>query len=150
LLSRLALALGGLGLALAVGFGVLGVAARHLGLSLPGAIELIQPCIVAVVASALVVATLERTHAAAHLFTARAPPAWRRPLERLAAALAAFVFGALFVGEAWLFVELWPAHERGDLTGLPVWPQRALWSASLLLCAVLSLLGAVRGGPADG
>jgi TRAP-type C4-dicarboxylate transport system permease small subunit len=150
LLPRLAAALGGAALLLAVTVDAGGAAARRLGISLPGSIELIQPCIVAIVASALVIATVERGHAAVHLVTARLSPSWRSRFERFAAALSFLVFATLFAGEAWLFAELWPAQERGDLLGLPIAPQRALWCLSLALCAGFSLLACFRPAAVDG
>ncbi len=51
-------------------------------------------------------------------------------------------------GEAWLFYDTRNWDERSDLLGLPIWPLRAIWTASLCVAALLFLLRTVRGKPA--
>jgi len=138
-LLRVSVGLGGCALLAAVAIDFTSVVARHIGLHVSGAIELIQFCIVAAISAALLVATLEGAHASVQLLTSRAPEAWRRRLEWLSDGLSFLALSALLVADAWVAADLWPQDERSDLLGLPFAPARVLWCAALGLSALFSL-----------
>ena len=86
-LATIAYTLGGIGLLGATAADSLAVAGRHTGVHLLGSIELVQACVVALGASAMLIATLTDNHASVHIVTER--------LSRPAAARHAPVAAAL-------------------------------------------------------
>jgi len=135
--ARVAFGAGSLALAGAMGTDFLSVAGRHLGHPLPGAIEVVQACIVVAVSSALIGATLAGAHAAVHVFTERMPETPRAMLARLANLLGALLFAALSVGGGWLLSDTWATDERSDLLGLPIAPLRIVWLGATAFVAVI-------------
>jgi TRAP-type transport system small permease protein len=144
LLTRLSFLAGSAGLLLAMLVDAGAVVGRHLGLPLLGSIELVQSCIVALAASALVWTTMQRAHATVHVLTERLAPAARAVLQRGSELLGALFFAALSAGSIWIAAELWGEHEATDTLGLPVAPLRALWCVSTALCVALWLRAALR------
>jgi TRAP-type transport system small permease protein len=144
LLTRLSFLLGSAGLLLAMLVDAGAVLGRHLGVPVVGSMELMQGCIVALAASALVWTTMQRAHATVHVLTERLAPAARAVLQRGSELLGALFFAALSAGSIWIAAELWTEHEATDALGLPVAPLRALWCASTALCVALWLRAALR------
>ncbi len=136
-LSRIALWVGSAGLLMAMTIDTCSVLARQMGFVLPGNIELIQPCITAAIAAALVLATLQQAHAAVHLFTSHMTPAWRQRLGWLGGVATTVALALLAAGCCWIAIELWPLDERSDLLQLPIAPARWLWCGALALAALL-------------
>ena len=120
------------------------VVCRHLHVSFIGAIEIIQACVVLAISAGVIAVTLTHGHAAVHLVTERLSPRWRGRLERVSCGLGFLSFGALAIGQAWLFSDTRNWDERSDLLGLPIWPLRLVWAASLTVAALLFLARAVR------
>jgi TRAP-type C4-dicarboxylate transport system permease small subunit len=132
--------IGGAALLGAVGVDFVSVVARHVGLRLLGSIEIIQFCIVAAISSALVLATLEGSHAAVHLLVTRVSPRAQALLHRVSDGFSVVAFAALLVGNLWVFSDLLPLEERSDLLHLPFAPARAFFCVALALCAILALV----------
>jgi TRAP-type transport system small permease protein len=147
LLTRLSFLVGSAGLLLAMLVDAGAVVGRHLGIPLLGSIELVQSCIVALAASALVWTTMQSAHATVHVLTERLAPAARAVLQRGSELLGALFFAALSTGSIWIAVELWGEHEATDALGLPVAPLRALWCASTALCVGVWLRAGLRRRP---
>jgi TRAP-type C4-dicarboxylate transport system permease small subunit len=124
------------------------VVGRHIGHPFLGAIELVQACVVVATSSAMVGATLSRSHATVHILLERASPRLRRGLELFAAAAGAACFGLLAAGSIWIVRDLWGGHEQTELLHLPIMPLRLFWCASALLMIVLFAVG-VRGAPGE-
>jgi TRAP-type C4-dicarboxylate transport system permease small subunit len=140
-LLRASYGIGGAALFAMVAVDFTSVAARHLGLRVLGAIEIIQICIVIAISAAILTATLEGSHAAVHLLVTRVGPRARRALERLSEILSVVLFMGLLIGGLWVAIDLWPMDERSDLLRLPFAPARFVWCLALLLCALVSLVG---------
>ena len=138
---------GSAALLLAMATDFVAVACRHLHISLIGAIEVIQACVVVTISAGLVAATLTGAHATVHLVTERLPPAWRERLARGSAVLGFIAFTALCFGDGWLLYDTRDWNERSDLLGLPIWPLRLIWTLSLAVVAVLFVVRAIRGAP---
>ena len=136
-LSRVALWIGSAGLLIAMAIDTCSVLARQMGFVLVGNVELIQPCITAAIAAALVLATLQQAHATVHLFTSHMTPVWQRRLGWLGGVATTVALALLAVGCGWIAIELWPLDERSDLLQLPVAPARWLWCGALTLAALL-------------
>jgi TRAP-type C4-dicarboxylate transport system permease small subunit len=146
-LTRLSFLAGSAGLLLAMLVEASAVVGRHLGMPLHGSIELVQGCIVALAASALVWTTMQRAHATVHVLTERLAPTARAVLQRGSELLGALFFAALSAGSIWIAAELWGGHEATDALGLPIAPLRMLWCASTALCVLVWLRAAFRRRP---
>jgi TRAP-type transport system small permease protein len=142
--SRLAFAIGSIGIAGAALADFLGVAGRHIGLPLLGSIELVQASVVLLAAAGMLVVTFEGGHARVHFVNERVGPALARKLEWLAALLGALFFVLLVAGSAWILVDLWQGHERTELLGIPLRWFRLIWIAFAVLIAGAFLHGAMR------
>ena len=139
-LLRASYGIGGAALFAMVAVDFTSVAARHLGLRVLGAIEIIQICIVVAISAAILAATLQGAHAAVHLLVTRVGPRARLGLERLSDVLSVTLFLGLLFGGTWVLKDLWPQDERSDLLRLPFAPARMVWCLALALSALASLL----------
>jgi TRAP-type transport system small permease protein len=113
---------------------------RQLHWPLLGAIEIVQAAVLFGSAGALLLATLEHSHARVHLLLDRLPKAIQRLLSRLHALFALLFYAGLLVGSAWLMLDLWHGHEESELLHIPYRPLRI----ALVLVLVALLLDAVR------
>jgi TRAP-type transport system small permease protein len=116
---RLLVLIGGAGLLTAVATDALAVVKRHIGGPILGSIELVQAAVLIVSSVAILIATIERRHAAVHLLRDRLPPARRQLLGRLAELLGTLFLLALTVGSAWIALDMIGAHERSELLHIP-------------------------------
>ncbi|HMA10978.1 MAG TPA: TRAP transporter small permease subunit [Steroidobacteraceae bacterium] len=120
---------------------------RQLHWPLLGAIEIVQAAVLFGSAGALLLASLEHSHARVHLLLDRLSPLWQGVLSR-AHALAALLFHAgLLAGSAWLAIDLWNGREESELLRIPYRPLRiavVLVLLALLLDAARRLLRKVR------
>jgi len=114
---------------------------RQLHWPLLGAIELVQAAVLFGSAGALLLATLEHSHARVHLLLDRLPHGWQLLLSRLHALCALVFFAGLLVGAAWLMLDLWNGHEESELLRIPYRPLRI---ALVLVLVALLLDSAVR------
>jgi TRAP-type transport system small permease protein len=109
---------------------------RQLHWPLLGAIEIVQAAVLFGSAGALLMATLDRSHAHVRLLLDRLPPRWQVALSRLHALMSVLLFGGLLAGSAWLALDLWNGHEESELVHVPYRPLRVA-----LVLALLGLLG---------
>jgi TRAP-type C4-dicarboxylate transport system permease small subunit len=109
---------------------------RQLHWPLLGAIELVQAAVLFGSAGALLLASLEHSHARVHLLLDRLSPRWQAVLSRLHSALALLLYAGLLAGSAWLAMDLWNGHEESELLRIPYRPLRIA-----LVLTLLTLLG---------
>jgi len=139
--------IGGLALLAATGIDAIAVIGRHVGLPVRGSIELVQVAVLVAGSLALLVATLERSHAKVHLLVDRMSATARDLIERISTVMGAAFFAALLAGSIWLMVDLWQGHEQSEILGIS-WRAMRLFANAVLLTIVLALLGqAVRTRP---
>jgi TRAP-type C4-dicarboxylate transport system permease small subunit len=130
-LTRLAFAIGALGLLGAMLVDFIAVVGRRSGVPLLGSIELSELCIVCMASASLLSVTLERGHASVHLLTERLAERPKRMFARASDALSGLFFAFVLGGSGLLLLELWHGAEHSELLGLPIAPLRAIWCASL-------------------
>ncbi len=147
LLTGVPIAIGSAALVAAMLVDFASVLGRHIGFRVTGAIEIVQVCVTAAIASALVIATLRGAHAAVHLVTSRLPKGAQIVVGRISDLLTAAVFIALLTGDAWLTLDVWSQNEKSDLLGLPIVPARLVWCAGLALTALISFVAVFRKAP---
>ncbi|WP_298287717.1 TRAP transporter small permease subunit [Novosphingobium sp.] len=136
---------GGIALLAATGIDTISVIGRHVGLPFRGSIELVQVAVLVAGTLALLVATVDRSHAKVHLLVDRMNEPARAMLDRVSALLGALFFAALLAGAAWLMADLWGGHEESEVVGVP-WRWMRLFANVVFLAIILALLGqAVRG-----
>lgn len=136
--------IGGIALVAATGIDVLSVIGRHVGLPFRGSIELVQVAVLVAGTLALLVATVDRSHAKVHLAVDRMSESARAKLERISALLGAAFFAALLAGSVWLMADLWAGHEQSEVIGVS-WRAMRVFANVVLAVIVLALLGqAVR------
>lgn len=145
LVYRSIILVGGFALLLAMMIDVVAVIGRYLGTPLLGSIELVQVLVGIAGAMALLVATLQNSHARVRLLLARMTDAPRDLLLRFDAVLTALFFLALAIGSAWILRDMWLSHEESELWRLPYRPLRLLVVVTLLVTTVLMLRKAQQG-----
>jgi len=143
-LRRLALTTGSAALLLAMATDALAVAGRHLGFTVLGTIEIFEMCIVVAATSAIIIATLDRSHARVRILLERLSGRAARRFERGADAVAALIFLVLAAGSSWLTSDLWGGHELTEVLGLPLRWFRVFWIAGCLVTAALFAIRAAR------
>lgn len=129
---------GAIGLLTSMLVGTASVLARHLGLALPGDIEVMRAAILVTASVALLSATLAQRHATVHLLTARLPVAIGASVDRAGKWLSAVFFLAAACGLAWIMLDLRGAHEQSDILHIPYAPLRWISLAALLGAAIAS------------
>jgi TRAP-type C4-dicarboxylate transport system permease small subunit len=112
---------------------------RQLHWPLLGAIELVQAAVLFGSAGALLLASLEHSHARVHLLLDRLSPRWQAALSRLHSALALLLYAGLLAGSAWLAMDLWNGHEESELLRIPYRPLRIAVVMTLLALLGLSV-----------
>jgi TRAP-type C4-dicarboxylate transport system permease small subunit len=148
-MARVSFAIGSIALLTAMSADALAVVGRHLGLPLLGSIEIVQACIVIAASSAMVGATLGRSHAEVHILTERLSPRARVALKRISDLLSAIFFATLAIGSLWMAADLWGGHERTEMLHLPLAPLRLVWCASALLILSIFAGRAVAPSPKE-
>ena len=122
----------------------LAVIGRHVGLPIPGSIELIQAIVLFTASTGLVVATWADSHARVRLVVDRLNPRWRAVADRLSELLTLVFCVGLLVGSAWLAADLWHSHEQSELLGIPWLLLRLFANASLLALGLILLVRILR------
>lgn len=130
---------GGGALVAAMGVDFVAVIGRQIGVPLLGSIELVQLMVGISGAVALLVATLNDSHAVVRLLLANIAAHHAAMLQRVNAFCATLFFLALTSGSAWILRDLWHSHEETELLQLPLRPLRILIVAALLATAALFL-----------
>ncbi len=137
--------IGGIALLAATGIDAIAVIGRNLGLPLHGSIELVQVAVLVAGSLALLVATVDNSHAKVHLLVDRMSDAARAMLDRISALLGALFFAALLIGSLWLMADLWTGHEQSEIVGVS-WRAMRLFANIVFAASVVALLGqAIRG-----
>jgi TRAP-type C4-dicarboxylate transport system permease small subunit len=113
------------------------VIGRHTGIMVLGSIELVQSGVLLSSTTAIVIATLSRSHAKVHLLLNRSKGKPQRVLKFINALASATFFLALTVGSAWIAIDMWAAYERSELLGLPYLPLRCFIIAGTFVTFVL-------------
>lgn len=138
-LMRGSFLIGATALLIAMAADAIAVIGRHTGLPLLGSIEIVQACVVIAASSAMVGATLNKTHAEVHILTERLPEGARVLLKRLSDLCSGVFVVVLLVGSVWLVAELWNGHERTENLHIPLKGLRLIWCASAALMAAIFL-----------
>jgi|GEM_PF-1338317 len=116
---RLVLWLGGMALLSATAIDTAAVVGRHLGMPMPGSIELMQAAVLVSGVIAILVATIENAHARVKLVVDRLSQRQRVLADRLSDMLTFLFFAAMLAGSSWIAWDLRHAHEQSELIGVP-------------------------------
>jgi len=130
---------GGLALLGAMATDFIAVIGRHTGLSLFGAIEIVQALVLVSGAIAIVIATVERSHAVVHLLIDRLAPRAQRLFGRINGLFSILFFLAAAGGSAVIAADMIGAHEESELLGIPMMPLRIVCTLCIGACAALFL-----------
>ena len=147
---KLVILVGGVALLAATAIDTFAVLGRHVGIPVPGSIEMMQAVVLVSGVIAMLVATIENAHARVRLVVERLSPGRRAIADRLSNLLSLIFFAALFGGSSWIAWDLRDAYEQSELLGIP-WMLLRLIAAIVLLatCAVLAwrvVAGSNRSG----
>ncbi len=143
--QRVLVWIGGIALLAATFIDTIAVIGRHIGLPLTGSIELMQAMVLVSSGIGVIIATLESSHARVRLVVDRLGPRLRSVADRLSDALTLVVVLCLLAGSVWLAADLWHAHERSELLGVPWALLRLIANACLLATALILAVRIVRG-----
>ena len=141
--------LGGIPLMLAMLVEFITVIGRHTGFMLLGSIEAVQAAILLSSATAIVLATLARSHAKVHLLLSHTDGRTRAALKFFNALCGALFFLALTIGSVWLAADMWGAREQSELLALPYFPLRCFVCLAMLVTALLYARRALSGKKHD-
>ena len=141
---RAALGIGAAALLLAMATDALAVAGRHIGFTFLGAIEIFEACVVIAATSAIVIATIDRSHARVRILLEQVAARVAGALDRTADLVSAVVFVVLIAGSVWLASDLWNGHEVTEVLNLPVRWLRVVWIVGAVLAAAIFTAQAVR------
>ena len=141
---RAAAGIGSAALLLAMATDALAVAGRHLGVTFLGAIEIFEACVVVAATSAIVIATIDGTHARVRILLEQVGKHAAGVLDRAADLVSAIIFVVLIVGLIWLASDLWNGHEVTEVLNLPMRWMRVVWIGGALLAASIFIGNAMR------
>lgn len=136
-LRRIAFVTGSAALLIAMATDALAVAGRHLGVTLLGAIEIVQASVVVAATSAILMATIDNAHARVRILLEQVATGTAAILERVANLLSAIVCLVLVAGSLWLASDLWNGQELTEVLGIPLRWLRLFWMAGALLTAIM-------------
>ena len=137
--------IGGAALLAATFTDTIAVIGRHVGMPLPGSIELMQAVVLVSSAIGMVIATWEDSHARVRLLVDRLGRASRAIADRLSDAMTFIFVLALLAGSFWLSADLWDGYEQSEVVGVP-WSVLRLIANLCLAAIALILLGRVLRG----
>jgi len=123
---------GGIALLFAMAVDTLAVAGRHMGIPLPGSIELVQAAILVASSAAILSATLADKHARVHLVMNRMKGGPLAALKRAQAVISISFFCALAAGSIWILIDLWSGFEESEVLHIPIAPLRIVCIVSVL------------------
>jgi TRAP-type C4-dicarboxylate transport system permease small subunit len=138
-LRRLLVWISGGGLLVAVAVDALAMLGRQVRIPLLGSIEIVEVAVLFAAAGALVIATMDNTHARVNLVAERLPDTVRKWLGRFHALAGVLLFSALLTGSVWIAADLWFGHEESELLRIPYRPLRIATAISLAALLILSL-----------
>ena len=143
--------IGGIALLGATAVDTFAVIGRHVGLPVPGSIEMMQAVVLVSGVIAILVATIQNAHARVKLVVDRLSPAKRSIADRFSNLLTLLFVASLLFGSTWIAWDLRGAHEQSELLGIPWMALRVIASAVLLAtCVVLAWRVVFGNKPADG
>ena len=108
------------------------VLGRHIGIPLPGSIELVQAAILLASSVAMLSATLADKHARVHFVVNHLKGGPLVMLKRIQAVFGVLFFGALAAGSIWIFMDLWDGFEESEVLHIPFAPLRIVCILSVL------------------
>lgn len=146
---RIVVVIGGGALLAAMATDALSVVGRYLGLPFLGAIEIVEVVVAVAAMGALIVASLNNTHATVRILTGKLKGAPLDILTRVTSVLTVMVFATLSAGSAWLAFDMIGAHEETELLRIPIVPLRALVVVTCAFLAALYAMRAIKGGKND-
>jgi TRAP-type C4-dicarboxylate transport system permease small subunit len=123
--------LGGIALLIAMAVDALAVLGRHIGIPLPGSIELVQAAILVASSIAVLSATLADKHAKVHFVMDRMKGGPLVMLKRIQAVFCMLFFCALAAGGIWIFIDLWGGYEESEVLRIPLAPLRIVCIVSV-------------------
>ncbi|MEJ2110721.1 MAG: TRAP transporter small permease subunit [Acidobacteriota bacterium] len=124
--------LGSIALLFAMAVDTLAVVGRHIGIPLPGSIELVQAAILVASSVAILMATLADKHARVRIVMNRMKGGPLVALQRIQALLGILFFCALAMGSIWILKDLWGGFEESEVLHIPFAPLRILCIVSVL------------------
>ena len=130
--SKWLLYLGGIALLLAMAVEAVAVLGRHIGIPLPGSIELVQAAILVASSAAMLSATVADKHARVRLVMNRIKGGPLAVLKRVQALFSILFFCALAAGSIWIFMDLWGGFEESEVLHIPLAPLRIVCIVSVL------------------
>ena len=137
--------LGGTALLFAMAVDAVAVLGRHIGMPLPGSIELVQAAILVASSAAMLSATMADKHARVRLVVDRLKGGPLVMLKRVQALFSVLFFCALAAGSIWIFMDLWGGSEESEVLHIPFAPLRIVCIVSVLGVA-FDFLRRVREG----
>ena len=132
-------AVGGIPLLAAMLFEFLAVVGRNTGFAFHASIELVQAAVLLSSSTAIVIATMTRSHAKVRILLNRARGLTAILLRGLNAAGGVVFFASLTIGSAWIVYDVWDAYENSELIHIPYVPLRLFAAVCMLVTAVLYL-----------
>jgi TRAP-type C4-dicarboxylate transport system permease small subunit len=136
---------GGLALLLAMTVDTLAVIGRHIGIPLPGSIELVQAAILVASSAAILAATLADKHARVHLVMDHLKGGPLAVLKHIQAVFSILFFLGLAAGSIWIFMDMWGGYEESEVLHIPFAPLRIVCIVSVLGVA-FEFLRRLKGG----
>lgn len=127
--------IGGFALLAAMTVETVAVTGRHIGIPLLGALELMQMVILLSASSAMLIATLNDSHATVTFLTDRLKPSQKWVLRKFAHFCSIVFFLAITVGSGWIALEHWNTYEESELLQIPYRPLRAI---SVIVAAIIT------------
>jgi TRAP-type C4-dicarboxylate transport system permease small subunit len=124
--------LGGIALLFAMAVEAVAVLGRHIGLPLPGSIELVQAAILVASSAAMLSATLADKHARVRLVVDRLKGGPLAVLNRVQVLFSVLFFCTLAASSIWIFVDLWGGFEESEVLHIPLAPLRIVCIVSVL------------------
>ena len=124
--------LGGIALLFAMAVEAVAVLGRHIGIPLPGSIELVQAAILVAASAAMLSATLADKHARVRVVVDRLNCGPLVILKRIQVFVSVLFFGALATGSIWIFMDLWGGYEESEVLHIPYAPLRILCIVAVL------------------
>ena len=141
---------GGAALLAATAIDTFAVVGRHVGLPVPGSIEMMQAVVLVSGIIAMLVATVENAHARVKLVVDRLPAGQRALADRLSNLLTLAFFIALLVGSSWIAWDLRDAYEQSELLGIPWMALRIVAGLVLLVTCGVLVRRVIVGSPVSG
>ncbi|HMB58324.1 MAG TPA: TRAP transporter small permease subunit [Xanthomonadales bacterium] len=123
------------------------VVGRNTGFIILGSIELVQAAILLSSASAIVMATLSRSHAKVRILLNRSSGKTAQFLKVFNALGGMLFFLALTIGGVWIALDMWDAQEHSELLRVPYLPLRVFAAVCTLTTAGLYLRRMFVRGP---